>query len=153
MRHRKFIIVVFACAILAGCGSQGAENAGLANMPLKTSDARLKIYRTDTLESAGDAARVRIDGREVANLGIGGSTMLDVPAGQHKIVVDNPLHPNVYEISLAAKPGERYALEVSPRSEATVARMFGVAGMLAESAANQNGGEFQIRVVESAERT
>ncbi|MGO4682301.1 hypothetical protein [Hyphomicrobium sp. 2TAF46] len=152
MRHLKFIGIVLIGVTLAGCGSQSAENAGLANMPLRTSDARLKIYRTDTLESAGDAARVRIDGREVASLGIGGSTMLDVPAGHHKIVVDSVLHPNVYEISLAAKPGAHYALEVSPRSEATVARMFGVVGMLAESSANQNGGEFQIRVVEPAEK-
>ncbi|MBY0560364.1 hypothetical protein [Hyphomicrobium sp.] len=153
MRHLKFIGVVLIGAILAGCGSHDAENAGLAKMPLRTSDARLKIYRTDALESAGDAARVKIDGREVASLGSGGSTMLDVPAGLHKIVVDTPLHPNVYEISLATKAGAHYALEVSPRSAATVARMFGVVGMLAESAANQNGGEFQIRVVEPGEKT
>lgn len=153
MRHLNFIGSVLFTAILAGCGSQVAENASLAHTPLRTSEARLKIYRTDTLESAGDAARVRIDGREVASLGIGGSTMLDVPAGHHKIVVDSVLHPNVYEISLAAKPGAHYALEVSPRSEATVARMFGVVGMLAESASNKNGGEFQIRVVESGEKT
>lgn len=39
MRHLKFIGVVFIGAALAGCGSQSAENAGLANMPLKISDA------------------------------------------------------------------------------------------------------------------
>ena len=153
MRRLNLVSSVLICAMLAGCGSKVAENAGLANTPLRTSHARLKIYRTDTLESAGDAARVLVDGRVVASLGIGGSTMLDVPAGQHKIVVDSALHPNSYEISLAAKPGKHYALEISPRSEATVARMFGVVGMLAEAASNKNGGEFQIRVVESAEKT
>jgi hypothetical protein len=146
---RTAVVAAFIAVLSAGCGSQVAENAGLASKPLRTSDARVKIYRTDEFISSGDAARVRVDGREVANLGIGGSTMLDLSAGVHKIAVDDVFHPNVYTLSLDAKPGKQYAPEISPRSEATVARMFGVVGMLAEAASNQNGGTFQIRVVES----
>jgi hypothetical protein len=50
---------------------------------------------------------------------------------------------------LAAKPGTLYTLEVSIRSEAFVAGMFGLVGMMAEASANENGGNFQIRIVES----
>src|SRR4051812_39649693 len=117
MRNCRILGALLVGAMLAGCGSQIAEHAELASMPLRSSDARLKIYRTDTLESAGDPARIRVDGREVASLGIGGSTMLDVPAGPHKIVVDDPWHPNSYEISLTAKAGAHYEFEVLPRSE------------------------------------
>jgi hypothetical protein len=83
------------------------------------------------------------------SLGVGGSTVLDVPAGSRKIVVDSWGHPNVYTLNLAAKPGTLYTLEISIRSEAFVAGMFGLVGMMAEAAANENGGTFQIRVVDS----
>jgi hypothetical protein len=75
--------------------------------------------------------------------------MLDVPAGTHRIVVDHWSHPNVYAITLDAKPGMLYTLEVSLRSEAAVAGMFGLVGMFAEAATNENGGTYQIRVVQT----
>jgi hypothetical protein len=136
-------------ALLSGCGTTGAENAALADKTLARSHARLKIYREGVV-GAALPARVFIDGREVASLGVGGSTVLDVPAGSHKIVVDSWSHPNAYALSLAAKPGMLYTLEVSIRSEAFVAGMFGLVGMMAEASANENGGNFQIRIVESA---
>ncbi|MBO0763223.1 MAG: hypothetical protein J2P50_01320 [Hyphomicrobiaceae bacterium] len=95
-------------------------------------------------------ARVTIDGREVASLGVGGSTVLDVPAGSRTIVVDSWSHPNAYKLTLSAKPGTFYTLEVSLRSEAVVAGMFGLVGMMVEASSNENGGNFQIRVVDSA---
>ncbi|HWE20506.1 MAG TPA: hypothetical protein VG758_25580 [Hyphomicrobiaceae bacterium] len=55
----------------------------------------------------------------------------------------------VHALTLAAKPGTLYTLEVSIRSEAFVAGMFGLVGMMAEASANENGGNFQIRIVES----
>jgi hypothetical protein len=95
-------------------------------------------------------ARVRIDGREVASIGVGGSTVLDVPAGSRKIVVDSWSHTNEYTLTLAAKPGMLYNLEISIRDEAFVAgMMFGIVGTMAEAAANPNGGNFQIKVVGS----
>jgi hypothetical protein len=66
----------------------------------------------------------------------------------HKIVVDHWGHPNVYAITLNAKPGMQYTLEVTLRGEAAVAGMFGPVGMFAEAAANENGGTYQIQVVQ-----
>jgi len=85
----------------------------------------------------------------VASLGTGGSTIVDVPAGSRNIVVDSWSHPNEYKLTLAAKPGMMYTLEVSIRSEAMVAGMFGLAGQMMEAAANENGGNFKIRLVDT----
>ncbi len=143
----------FSCWLpcpFAGCGNMSAENTGLASSPLKASDARLKIYRTGNLVASVGAASVKVDGREVANMGIGGSTMLDVPAGVRKIVVGHWGHPNDYTITVDAKPGMLYTLEISPRMEAAVAGVaFGMIGWAVEAAANENGGTYQIRVVDS----
>jgi hypothetical protein len=82
--------VIFpAAALVSGCGSMDAENA-LAQCTLKTPDAGVTIFRAQPLIGAAGAARVRVDGRDVANLGVGESTTLDVPARTHKIVVDHP---------------------------------------------------------------
>jgi hypothetical protein len=148
------LAVLLCAAVLSGllvsaCGTTTAENAALADKALPRSLARLRIYREGVV-GAALPARVRIDGREVASLGVGGSTVLDVPSGSRKIVVDSWGHPNEYALILAAKPGMLYTLEVSVRSEAMVAGMFGLVGMMLESAANENGGSFQIRIVDTA---
>ena len=135
-----------AFALLSGCGSTSAENASLAQKSLQASNARLKIHRTSLYVQP---ARVKLDGREIADLGSGGSTMLDVSAGPHKIEVDERMHPNKFAMTLNAKPGMLYTLEIAPRAEAAVASVaFGLVGMFAEAAINENGGTFQIRVVD-----
>jgi hypothetical protein len=139
---------LFAGGLVSGCGSTGAENFGLSEKALKASDARLKIFRAENLIGVAAGARVKVDGREVANLGSGGSTALDVSAGPHRIAVDHWSHPNEYAMTLVTKPGMLYTLEVSPRTEAAVAGMFGLVGMAVEAAANENGGTYQIRVVD-----
>lgn len=139
------------CALLSGCGTTTAENAALETSSLQASSARLKIYRTSDIIASGPAALVRIDGREVANLGIAGSTVLDIPAGQRKIVVDAFGALGAYTLTLPAKAGTLYTLEISPRSEAVVAGMlFGFVGSAIEAAtANENGGaNFQVRIVD-----
>jgi hypothetical protein len=140
---------VLAGALLSGCGSTVAVDAPLATGALQTSNARLKIFRAQTMLGAAVGARLSIDGREVANLGAGGSTLLDVPAGPHKLVVSAWGHPNEYAMTLDARPGTQYTLEISPRTEAAVAGAFGLVGMFAEAAANQNGGTYEIHVVEA----
>lgn len=146
---RTFCFVLLAGALTAGCGTTTDENASLAGKPLKAAHARLKIYRTSEVMAAVPSARVRVDGREVSQLGVGGSITLDVPAGSRKIVVDAFGHPNEFAMTLNAKPGMLYELEVSPRAESVMAGMFGLAGMLVEAAVNQNGGTFQIRIVDA----
>jgi hypothetical protein len=142
-------VALSVASLVSGCGSTAAENAALAGKTLKTSHARLKVQRSNELMAAAPAARVKLDGREIASLGVGGSTVLDVPAGARKITVDAFGHPNAYTMTLQAKPGMLYTLEISPRGEAVAAGMFGLVGMLAEASINQNGGTFQVSVVEA----
>jgi uncharacterized protein YceK len=111
---RIFCVALMAATLMSGCGSTGAENAALAAKALKPSHARLKIQRSNEPMAADPAARVKLDGREIASLGVGGTTMLDVPAGARKITLDAQGHPNEYTITLQAKPGMLYTLEVSP---------------------------------------
>jgi hypothetical protein len=145
-------LLAIACIAMAsgvamsGCGATTAENASIMDRALPKSQARLKIYREGVL-GAAVAANVSIDGREVASLGVGGSTIVDVPAGSRKIVVGGWSHPNEYTMTLPAKSGTLYTLEISVRSEAMVAGMFGIVGSMVEAAANENGGTFQIRTV------
>lgn len=134
---------------LAACGNMSAENAELAKAPLTGGNARIKIYRTQEYIAAAGSARVKLNGKQIADMGIGGSTIRDVPAGSHQIAVDHWGHPNVYAISLKAKPGTLYTLEVSPRTDAAIAGMFGLVGSMVEASVNENGGTFQIRVVDA----
>jgi uncharacterized protein YceK len=143
-------LVLLVAAPMSGCGTTTDENASLAGKPLKGAQARLKIFRTSEFIAAVPSARVKVDGRQVAELGVGGSTMLDVPAGARTVVVDAVGHPNVYSITLKAKAGMLYTLEISPRTEAAVAgALFGLVGALVEAGVNQNGGTFQVRVVDA----
>ena len=152
MRHSVLVVGValLAGALVAGCGTTADENAPLAASKVHGPKARLKIYRPQEFVNSAVAARVQIDGRQIASLGNGGSTSLDVSAGSHKIVVDGWNHPNAYTITLHAKAGMAYVLEVSSRTEPVAAGiLFGLVGSLVEASVNENGGPFQVRVAEA----
>lgn len=152
MRHSVpwvVCVALLAGVLVSGCGTTTDENASLAQAKLQGSKARIKIYRTQEVGASAVGARVKVDGRQIASLGVGGSTLLDVPADSHKIIVDGWNYPNAYTITLQAKAGTLYALEISPRSEAVVAGMFGIVGMMVEASVNENGGSFQVRVAEA----
>lgn len=149
MKRAVGVLATFSLAVfLSACmGSSGVENATLLNQPLKGNTSRVKIVRAETFMASLRGARVKLDGKEIADLGNGAATVLDIPSGNHEFTVDVWDHPNVFKISLSAKPGMLYTLEVQPRDEAIAAGMFGAGGMLVEAASNPNGGLFQIRVV------
>jgi hypothetical protein len=141
--------VLALAMLLAGCGAAAPETIGALNTPLAKSTARLKFYRPEGLVGALSDARVKVDGKDVASLANGDSKEIDLPVGAHKIVVDHWGHPNVYTLDLQTKPGRIYVLEVTVRGDAAVAgALFGMVGVLAEAAANENGGSFQVRLVE-----
>jgi hypothetical protein len=143
-------LFLLACLVVSGCGTTSAENASLAEQKLKGAQARLKFQRTESLLSSGVGARIKLGERQIASLGVGGSTLIDVPAGAHKITVDGWSYPGAYVITLNAKAGTMYTLEISPRTEPVVAGIaLGMIGTMLESAVNQNGGPFQVRVADA----
>ena len=150
---RVFCVVLAACLLAGGCGTTSDETAAVAKQPLKGGHARLKIYRTNELLAAVPSARVKVDDREVAQLGVGGSIMMDVPAGPREVVVDAFGAITKYTLTVHAQAGKLYVLEVSPRTEPVVAGiMLGLIGQIAEAATNPNGGAFQVRLVDTKAR-
>jgi hypothetical protein len=144
------ILVAAMTAMLGACGNSGVQNAALLNQPLQKGSARIKIVRTEEFMAGARGARIKLDGKEIAeDIGSGGAVVLDVAAGSHSVTVDVWDHPNVFTLNLDAKSGTIYTLEISPRGDAVAAGLFGVAGMLAEAAANKNGGLFQIKVIDT----
>ena len=63
-------LVLFTSTLMSGCGTTTDENASLAGRPLQGSQARLKIYRASEFVAAVPSARVKVDGRQVAELGL-----------------------------------------------------------------------------------
>ncbi len=150
LRKALVCVVVAASVLASGCGTTAGESTPQAGTKLHGPKAQLKIYRTQEFITSGVAADIRVDGRKIASLGIGGSILLDVPAGSRKIVVDGWGHPNSYSMTLHAKAGMSYVLEVSPRSEPVAAGiLFGLVGAVVEAVVNENDGPFQIRVAET----
>jgi hypothetical protein len=147
---RVFCVVLAAGLLAGGCGTTSDETAAVAKQPLKGGHARLKIYRTNELMAGVPAARVKVDDREVAQLGVGGSIMVDVPAGTRQVVVDAFGAINAHTFGVNASAGKLYVLEISPRAEPVVAGiMLGLVGQIVEAASNPNGGTFQVRLVET----
>jgi hypothetical protein len=125
----------------SGCGSTGAENAAHAAKALKPSPARFRVQRSNELMAAAPAARVKLDGRKIASLGVGRSATLTSQSGAqgHRRSAKPP--QRVYDHP-ASEAGRGSTLEVSPRGEAVTASRFGIVSVLAEACINQNGGTF-----------
>lgn len=152
-RQNKSVAVYAALSLtacmLAGCGGgTGPEAEALASAPLPKSHARVKIHRESNVMGMAVDVRVTIDGREVAGLGNDETKVFTVPAGTHQITVDHWSHPGTSKLTINAKPGTLYDVEVAVRGEAAAAGlMFGIVGTAAESAANGNDGYWSVRVV------
>lgn len=92
-------------------------------------------------------ARIAIDGKQVASLGNGDTSVYTLPAGQHRISVDHWGHPGTSTLDLTVKPSMVYELAVEVRGDAAAAGIaFGVIGAAVESAASNDAGYWSIRV-------
>lgn len=141
--------LLFLGFILSACGGPVSVDPAELNKPLAQKSGRLKIVRAEQFAASLSGARLKIDDKEVANLDNGGWEVIDVPAGKHKLTVDHWSHVNVYDLVVNVKPGTLHTLEISPRDEAVVAgALFGLAGSLVEAAVNENGGSFQIKLID-----
>ena len=139
--HRCAAVAAFALA-LAGCASTDAvETAALAKAPIATGKARVIITRVSTLQYAAAPATITLNGQKVA-------AVVDVPAGANVLAASAWSYPGEYNVKLNAEPGKTYALEVSPRSDSLgPSILLGPIGGMIDSAANENAGAFEIRMV------
>jgi len=145
--------LLWLCAALAtasalcACAGGGTENTALLSQSLGKGSARPKIVRTSELLAALRDARIKLDGKQVASLSDGGSTIIDIPAGSHEITADVWDSPQISKVRLDAKPATLYIFEVTPNLGGTGIGMLGAVGAAMESAGGQNGGLFLIRAV------
>lgn len=137
------LLLMVACC--AGCASQPAAPLVSAVAP---GQARITIRRTDEGPSWGAAAQIAINGAHVAELAPGQSYSGGVPPGPVAMTVTANMDIGQYDLKFNAVAGRSYAFEVSRRGEHMAAGMFGLTGMILETAANGNqSGAFKITEV------
>lgn len=138
---------------LTGCATTSeVETAALAKTPVAPGKARVTIKRTDEILYAGAPATIALNGKEVADIAVGGTAIVDVPAGSNVLAASAWSYPGTYSLKLDAVAGHAYALEVAPRASSFGPSLFGPVGALIDSSANNgNAGAFEMRVVDAAQ--
>lgn len=149
---RAFAGVVLAGVVLAGCGSTGASNLELATADVPANKARLTITRTSDILYMGVPATIKVNGKKVASLALGASTIVDIAPGSNVISADAWSYPGTFSVKLEAKAGQRYALEVAPRGDSFLpGALLGPFGGAIDASVNENAGAFQLRFTDSKE--
>lgn len=138
-------LALVTTSTLNACAGNAAENTARLNQSLDKKTARLKIVRTHELVAALRDARIKLDGKQVASLSNGDSTIIGIAAGRHEITADVWDSPQTSRVRVDAKPATLYIFEVTPNLGGTGIGIFGAAG--AAIAGGENGGLFLIRAV------
>lgn len=146
---RRLLAGIALAGLLSGCGSTGTMNAELATRPVPPNKARLTITRTEEMLAMAVPARIEINGKKVADIGNGASTIIDIAPGTSVISVSGWSYPGTFSVKLAAKPGQRYAVEVATRSASILPGVaLGPVGGMIDASINENAGLFRLRLVD-----
>ncbi len=141
---RKLILLV-CVVLLSGCGTTGVSNSALLDQPIPPKQARLIVTRTNSMLYFAGAADVSLNGRKIASLGRGSSTVENIQTGRNVLSVNAPTTFGHFTTTFEAKSGKIYTFEVAPRSEAMhVGAAFGMLGEAVNAHVNDNTGYFQI---------
>lgn len=134
-----------AVALSACAGSNSLETGALAATPIPYGKARVTLTRPSTIVYAAVPAAIDLNGVRVASISPGGSSVIDVPAGDNTLTASAWSYPGTFSYKLRAVPGERYVLEVAPNeSHMGTAILFGAVGGAIEASTSENTGAFQI---------
>jgi hypothetical protein len=107
--------------------------------------ATIALTRTKEFFHGAATANVEVNGKPFADLKNGQKHAGAVAPGRTTIIVKTWSHPGNFSVSFTAQPGRTYRFAVSPRSEHVAAEaLFGIAGTLADAAANKNSGAFKL---------
>lgn len=125
-------------------------NTELASSPVPPDKARLTIVRSEELLYMAVPATIEINGKKAADLANGASTIIDIAPGDNVISASAWSYPGTFSVKLAAKPGQRYAVKVEPRTESYLTgATFGIVGGIIDASVNENAaGSFTLRLVE-----
>jgi hypothetical protein len=148
--HLRELAFLALAGLLAGCATSGVSNAHLATAPVPADKARLTITRIDEFFAMAVPASIDINGKRAADVGVGASTTIDIAPGANVISVSGWSYPGAYSLTLDAKPGQRYAVEVSIRSGSMLPGLaLGPVGAIIDASVNENAGQFQMRFVDA----
>jgi len=164
VRHSFTLGFALLLAACAGTGP-GYEEHLAALPPIAPHSSRLTVFRTsESLQYAGRAASVKVDGRELGGCAYSSFQTFYVPAGPHVLAAEMWDAPGTCRLTVNLIGGEDYFYEITPRAEnylsalvgtliggvagATAATGAGFAAMGAESAGKACGGAFSIVAVD-----
>jgi len=141
---------MLACALLltaTACATgDPVATAALASKPIPPGNARVSITRQSTILYAAAPATITLNGNKVADIGPGGSALVDVPAGPNVLAVSAWSYPGQFSVKLNAVAGQKYALEVAPRSDSFAPGMLlGPVGGVIDASVNENAGAFEMK--------
>jgi hypothetical protein len=146
MRVRIGGVLFFVALWCAGCASQPAAPIVAAVAP---GQARISITRTDEGPSWSTAAKIEVNGSNVADLAPGQTYTGGVAPGPVSLTAKASVDIGFYTEKFNAVAGKTYAFQVSKRTEQVVAGVLGgVVGMSIDAAANsEKSGAFKITQV------
>jgi hypothetical protein len=113
-------LAIVAAVSLAGCASGSTGGEVLAGSSVRSSAARLVIYRSSAMGFAVQPNYV-VDGRIVAGSQPAGFVVCDLPPGPHEVAVANlPLSTNLFghgseKISVDLRAGSTAYLSADPQ--------------------------------------
>lgn len=149
MAALRYSLMVLAALMLAGCGSgSDLATASLAAGPLAAGKARVTITRPSTIVYAAAPATITLNGQKVADVAVGSSAVIDVPAGPNILAASAWSYPGTFSVKLNARAGATYALTVEPRGDSLLpGALLGPIGGAIDASVNENAGAFQLALV------
>lgn len=140
-------LILLACVVLlSGCGTTGVSNSALLDQPIPSKQARLVVSRTNSMLYFAGAADVSLNGRKIASLGRGSSTVENIQTGRNVLSVNAPTTFGNFTTTFEAKSGKTYTFEVAPNDNKSMmpGAVFGMLGEAVDAHVNDNTGYFQI---------
>lgn len=141
----KKLLPALVVLMLSACGTTTTVTSEQLANPIPKGYARLIVERDKSLLYAGGAATIRVNGEQIASLGVGGSVAHDVKVGTIIMEASTPTAPGRFVMRFDAAPGKTYNLLVSPRDgQLLFGAAFGLIGDTINASVSEQSGYFQI---------
>lgn len=152
MQFVRLYLLLVVGFFLVGCAATGKSYSEFNNSPeskIKPGSSKAIVYRTtDSMMMAARAARIKLNGNEVASCDRGGFVSIDLPPGTNTLSVDIWDGPGICALpATSTQPNSVVYYEVRPRSSGIAA--LAVGGLLGGAVEGDKfcSGTFEIRQV------
>lgn len=145
-------LILLTSILVVGCAATGKSFSEFNNSPeskAKPGASKAIVYRTtDSMMMAARAARIKLNGNEVASCDRGGFVSIDLPPGTNTLSVDIWDGPGICALpATLTQPNSIVYYEVKPRSSGIAA--LAVGGLLGGAVEGDKfcSGTFEIKQV------